>query len=39
MGGNESTIRSHMERVFARHGLSGQAQLVLFLAGTSENRR
>ena len=38
----ESTIRSHVKHMFARHGLSRQAdlvRLVLSLAGSPEFRR
>ena len=41
-GRKESTIRSHVKRMFARHGLSRQAELVrlvLSLAGAPEARR
>ena len=37
----ESTIRSHVKRMFAKHGLSRQAdlvRLVLSLAGAPESR-
>ena len=40
-GREESTIRSHVKRIFAKHGLSRQAdlvRLVLSLAGTPESR-
>ncbi len=41
-GRKESTIRSHVKQMFAKHGLSRQAQLVrlvLSLAGAPESRR
>ena len=41
-GRGESTIRSHVKHMFARHGLSRQAELVrlvLSLAGAPESRR
>ena len=41
-GRGESTIRSHVKQMFAKHGLSRQAQLVrlvLSLAGAPESRR
>ena len=41
-GRGESTIRSHVKHMFARHGLSRQAELVrlvLSLAGAPETRR
>ena len=41
-GRRESTIRSHVKRMFAKHGLSRQAdlvRLVLSLAGAPESRR
>ena len=41
-GRKESTIRSHVKQMFARHGLSRQAELVrlvLSLAGAPESRR
>ena len=40
-GRGESTIRSHVKHMFARHGLSRQAdlvRLVLSLAGAPEPR-
>ena len=40
-GRGESTIRSHVKHMFARHGLSRQAELVrlvLSLAGAPEPR-
>ncbi len=42
MGGKESTIRSHVKHMFAKHGLSRQSELVrlvLSLAGAPEARR
>ena len=41
-GRGESTIRSHVKQMFAKHGLSRQAELVrlvLSLAGAPESRR
>ena len=41
-GRKESTIRSHVKHIFAKHGLSRQAELVrlvLLLAGAPEARR
>ena len=41
-GRRESTIRSHVKQMFAKHGLSRQAELVrlvLSLAGAPESRR
>ena len=41
-GRGESTIRSHVKEMFAKHGLSRQAELVrlvLSLAGAPESRR
>ena len=41
-GREESTIRSHVKRIFAKHGLSRQAdlvRLVLSMAGAPESRR
>ena len=41
-GRRESTIRSHVKHMFAKHGLSRQAELVwlvLSLAGAAESRR
>ena len=41
-GRGESTIRSHVKHMFAKHGLSRQAdlvRLVLSLAGAPESRR
>ena len=41
-GRRESTIRFHVKRMFAKHGLSRQAELVRlvrFLAGAAGNGR
>ena len=42
MGRKESTIRTHVKHMFAKHGLSRQAELVRLvrsLAGAPEARR
>ena len=42
MGRGESTIRSHVKHMFAKHGLSRQAdlvRLVLAVGGAPESRR
>ena len=41
-GRRESTIRTHLKHMFAKHGLTRQAdliRLVLALAGAPESRR
>ena len=38
-GRGESTIRSHVKHMFAKHGLPRQADLVLSLASVPESRR
>ena len=41
-GRRESTIRTHLKHMFAKHGLTRQAdliRLVLALAGARESRR